>query len=114
MEYIIQSCLVSIILLVWFKTEAWYEYTKFLDLGFLSKSDEYEKEKYNDFTITYIQFLRKNYHDNFLIRLITCPICFSLWVSLIISILTFSLFGFPFIMITGLSIYGLLCRLLDI
>ena len=104
--------MVAMVLLLWFKTEVWHEYTKIFRIASdLSKA--YEAEKMNDMTITYIQFLRKNYHQYFIIRLITCPICFSFWIAFFLS-LGWKVVMLAPIMIGGLIIYGCVCKLLDI
>ena len=88
-------CLISLMLLIMFKTEAWVEYCKLLKLDFISKYINYEFKKTNDVSLEYIQYIRQ-YHDCFFVRLITCPICLSIWLSIILSIITWSL---PFILI---------------
>lgn len=114
MMFLICISIVSILLILWFKTEVWYEYTKLFRLGFLSNTQKYELEKHNDITLTYIQFLRKNYRQYFIIRMITCPICVSFWLSLLCGTLMWNLPTFLLTMVGGLIIYGLIIRLLDI
>jgi hypothetical protein len=49
MMFLFITCsLIAMILILWFKTEVWYEYTKLLRVGFLSKAKLYEDEKDND------------------------------------------------------------------
>ncbi|NBP01174.1 MAG: hypothetical protein EBU90_13755 [Proteobacteria bacterium] len=70
------------IIYVWFKTDAFIEYFKYIRLfNKLFKINEYYafREKYNN--INYHTFLLLNY-NNFFIRLITCPSCISVWVTL--------------------------------
>ena len=114
-EIFVVGCILAAILLIWFKTEAWYEYTKVFGLGFLSRAKKYEAEKHEDVTMTYMKFLKKNYHKLFGIRLITCEICFSVWASIILSFVAAgSVLYAPALMIIGLTAYGIICKLLDI
>ena len=113
-ELIELSCINTVILIIWFKTEAWYEYTKTLGFGFLSKAIEYDFEKENDISMTYMKFLRKRYYHRFGIRLITCPICVSTWIAIFISLHEQNISLFPEVMIFGLILYGTVSRLLDI
>ena len=108
---IISICsLVAIILLIWFRTEAYIEYCRLLKLDKISLYEEYDFLKKGDVSLTYLGFLRQ-YHNNFFTRLITCPICVSVWISLIFS-LTWTLSAFNVIMIGGLLLYGIIDRLL--
>jgi hypothetical protein len=80
-------CFIALVLVIWFRTDAWLEYTKLLRLNFLSDYKGYEVAKHEDAILTYINFLRQK-HDCFLVRLITCPICFAVWWGLICGALT--------------------------
>ena len=111
---LVLSSIIAVLLLLWFKTEVWYEYTKLVGLGFLSRHKLYQDEKLNDVTMSYIKFLRKRYYRRFLIRMLTCPICVSFWLSIIIGILVGNLLICAPIMIGGLSLYGITNRLLEI
>jgi hypothetical protein len=102
------------ILILWFKTEVWYEYTKIFRLGFLSKEKIYEEEKMDDVTMTYIKFLRKRYGRQFLIRMITCPICVCFWLAVFFGLYSGYLLVIPILFIGSLTIYGAIARLMDI
>lgn len=109
-----ESSFVAMILIIWFKTEVWYEYTKMFGFQRLSLEKEYEQEKQNDITVDYIKFLRKNWHNRFIIRLITCPICLSYWLSFLVCLCSLNILVFPVIFIGSLILYGLVCRIMDI
>ncbi len=106
----ILSCIVSIILLTWFRTSAFVEYCKLFSLTWVYK--DYELRKKEDARLTYLLTLRQ-YKNCFVIRLITCPICLSVWISIILSLVFSNIIFFPLIMIGGLFIYGILNKLLD-
>lgn len=76
---------ISLILILWFCTDVWLEYTRLLKLNFLSAYKRYDEEYKKDVSLTYLHFLRQHY-DCFLIRMITCPICLSVWLGIISGI----------------------------
>jgi hypothetical protein len=103
-------CLIALILLIWFRTDAWLEYCRLLRLNALSFYKDYEDKKYNDATLTYLNYLRRD-HNCFFVRLITCPICLAVWLSIIPAALT-SIFLFPVFVIGGLLLFTAINRLL--
>jgi len=103
-------CLTAIILLIWFRTEAWVEYTQFFHLDFLSSYKDYNEKKSKDITLTYLHYLRM-YHDCFFIRLVTCPICLSIWIG-IISSLFIGITAVPTVIIGGLLLFVIIDKLL--
>lgn len=106
--------LIAMVLILWFKTEVWYEYTKLFGLGFLSRHKLYQDEKMNDCTMTYMKFLRKRYHRKFMIRMITCPICVCAWLSIAGGIFVSYFMLIPVLFIGSLILYGAVSKLLDI
>lgn len=100
-------CIITIILLIHFNTEAWVEYCKLLHLDGISKYKEYELKKSNDLSLDYIQYLRQ-YHDCFLIRLITCPICLSIWLGIIAGTITLSFSLIPLFIVGSLLLYSVI------
>lgn len=115
MILIILISIVTLILLVWFKTEAIVEYGELFHLGQFLKTKEFKQKKsMSEIPLTYPMFLQMSY-DYFLIRLITCPICLSFWVSLFITIPFISLITlFPFICIISLMLYGITYKILGL
>jgi hypothetical protein len=102
---------VAMILLIWFKTEAYVEYCKLFKRNDICFYKEYYKKKKDDVRLTYITYLRDQ-HDGFLIRLITCPICLAVWTGLLSSFLLFSPLSFPISVIGGLIVYSCVDKLL--
>tara|TARA_R100000008_G_scaffold84320_1_gene71438 strand:- start:1025 stop:1378 length:354 start_codon:yes stop_codon:yes gene_type:complete len=98
------------ILILWLKTEALLEYAKLLGLSKLIKIDEYEKESNNNPFFTYHDFLLKK-HNSFIMRLITCPICLTVWMS-IFSAYFFGLWYLCPIIIVTLIVYFSLIKLM--
>jgi len=86
-------------LLIWFKTEAFLEYSKLLGLTKLFRIDKFEKLKSEDFELTYHSFLKKHVasgkYSRFFFNLITCPICLMCWSCV------------PVLYLHGIGIYSL-------
>ena len=91
MEFLSFVALYVLILVVWFKTEAFVEYAKLLGMSW-GWIKEYDFVRQADPKITYHKFLRE-YHDSFLVRLVTCPVCASIWLGLV--------FGPPLVVVCG-------------
>lgn len=73
------SLSIAYILLVWFKTNAFYEYAQLMCKDWIVLTN-YEKVKhdYPEFS----SFIAIEY-SGFFIRLVTCPICLSFWLALL-------------------------------
>lgn len=107
---LIASSLVALLLLIWFRTDAWLEYTKLLKLNFISFYKDFEAKSKDDALLTYHLYLRR-YHNCFFVRLITCPICLAVWFGLCCGIATFFVL-FPVYVIGGLLLFTIIDRLL--
>lgn len=107
------SCsIVAMILLIWFRSEAYLEYCRLFNLDKISFYKDYEEKKNQDARLTYLDYLRQ-YHYNFFTRLITCPVCLSVWVAGGIALLTFKAATFPTSMVGGLLLFALIDKLLE-
>ena len=76
------SLFIGYALLVWFRTNAFAEYLTLFKLSRFFYVGSYNELVSNGYEGGYIDFLREYYHDLFLVRLATCPICFGFWLSL--------------------------------
>jgi len=94
LEILIPTSLISTVLFVWLKTEAFEEYSALLGFDKFFKVKEYRDAREKNPLITYHDHLLSNY-DSFFLRLITCPYCLGAWLTLAVCIHkeTFSLFG---------------------
>lgn len=73
----------TLILLIWFKTDAFIVYSKLLKVNKYFKINEYENFKNTkDASVSYHLFLRSMYPENFWIKLVTCPICLGIWLCI--------------------------------
>jgi hypothetical protein len=75
------SLLISYVLVVWFKTNAFVEYISLFKLSKLFYVEDYNSLVTNGYEGSYVEFLREYYHDYFIARLVTCPICLGFWLS---------------------------------
>lgn len=91
----------TFLLVIWFNTEVFVEYFKFTRNIF--KIDEYIQAKPSDFSLTYHSFLLQKYNC-FFTRLITCPLCFNFWTTLLFTVV----FNYPLILIPTIYILSLL------
>jgi hypothetical protein len=78
-------------LVVWYRTDALVEYANLLRFNFIFRLQEYNNLKREGYEGVYIDFLKEYYYDYFIVRLLSCPICFSFWLGLVLS------FIFPFL-----------------
>lgn len=105
--------LITLILLIWFKTDAFIVYTKLLRIHkffYINEWEEFKNTK--DCTTTYHQFLRIKSPDGFWTKLITCPICFSVWLSIVYCIFIDIVVGIPIVCVCSLFIYFLITKLM--
>ncbi len=98
------SALVTVILLVWFRSNAFVEYLELLRLDMAFGVREYKKSSSEvSYHMRYTDFILLKY-NSFFIRLITCPLCLSVWISVILSTHK-GVEYFPFLVITPLFLY---------
>ncbi len=81
------SCSITSILVVWYLTSAFVEYSTLLGLRKILLVDRYEEYLNNstNYETTYPQFL-KIYSDSFLFKILECHFCLGLWLSIICCI----------------------------
>ena len=91
-DYIDHCFFVIFVLIIWFKTEAFVEYARLFGLSKLLEIDKFDDRTIHE--LTYSAFLLVN-RDNFLTRLISCPICLGVWVNILVC-LFFRDFRSPF------------------
>jgi hypothetical protein len=111
-EILLPSSLVSLILLVWFKSTAFLEYSKLFGLGGVFYVNAYEESLEKNPLDSYQEFLVKNF-PCFITKLITCPLCLSFWLSLIVAISLEKFYFFPLYNVTGLLLYGAINKLIE-
>lgn len=112
MELFLISCLVAAVLLVWFHSDAFIDYASFFHGNRFFYIDDYKEHRNRDPLLDWITYLQIN-HDGFFIRLITCQLCLSFWLTLIICGFSHNLILLPACYILGLVIYKLTIKLLE-
>ena len=108
------AALIALILLAWFKTEAFVEYGRFLRFPW-AKLEDYQMVRTADPSLKYLKFLSE-YFDCFFVRLITCPICSGVWLGLLIGLLlvpSAGLMAIPSVTYLGLLLYYSLAMLVS-
>jgi hypothetical protein len=69
------------ILYIWHNTEVFVEYLTLFRLDNFFHIKKYKEKQETNSMIDYETFLLTN-HNGFFVRLITCPICVSVWMNL--------------------------------
>ncbi len=100
------------LLMVWFKSEAFVEYAKLLRVQNFFFIPLYERDREKDPSLSYLDYLAIN-HDNFFVKLITCPLCLAFWISILICLHFDNLIFLPVVYIFGLTSYGLTSKSLE-
>ncbi len=95
LDYINHCFFIAFILILWFKTEAFVEYARLFGLSRLLEIDKFDNR--DIYELNYPAFILVN-HNNFLSRLISCPICLGVWLNITLC-LFFEDFSFFFIKI---------------
>jgi len=112
------SPLVALILLFWHKTNFFITYGKLFGLKKILKIDLFEQKKLSNLDLTYPQFLGITF-NGFFIRLLSCIVCISTWLTIISSIILYLeyrdviiLYLIPLNILLGLLIYLKIKKLL--
>lgn len=107
-------CLVLMILVVWFKSAAFVEYAQLFGLKILLLG--YDKDPNNLTFPQYLYIKSKSLFKcsacRFIMALITCPLCLSLWLSAGAACIYGTILLTPLFYITVLVSYFLLERVL--
>lgn len=69
-----------LVLIIWFKTDAFVEYFCFLPIV-----KKYFKARELNLASSFSNFLAVNYNNHFIIRLISCVYCLNFWISILTS-----------------------------
>lgn len=90
-SFTIISPLICLLLLFWHKTNFFITYGKLFGLSKILKLNLYEEKKLRNLDLTYPIFLATTY-SGFFIRLISCIVCISTWLSIIFSFIFYLIF----------------------
>lgn len=101
------SFTLAMILVCWFETDFFNEYLGWSGFFYL---DQYRDVKEAGGDLSYLEFLLE-YHNCFLVRLISCPICTSVWVGFFLALLFGQLSFVACIALLGLLLYKLYLKI---
>ena len=107
LEFVIVTTIISFILIIWFKTDAFVEYCNLFGVNFFLK-DYNQSTAYN--LVEYINQIgphvsREKRMQRFFLKLISCPYCVNVWLSLIGSIFLNNILLLPALYILSLFIF---------
>jgi len=101
----------SLVLIIWLKTNVFYEYIKVLKLDKIRIIKElFNLEEYENFvnqakvSVNYSEFLSIT-NDDFFSKLVSCPICLTFWMS--VAVVFIMPLYFPLVVILTLFIYNI-------
>jgi hypothetical protein len=114
LEFLSITTSIICILIVWFNTDAFTQYLKLL--GVKSLFEQYDQDlkyfNYAEYLKDNSQKIAQNNLQLFLLKLITCPICISFWLSLFCSICFLTVIYLPLIYLTVLIGYYYFIKIL--
>ena len=77
---------IVVLLYIWLDTDAFIEYAELFHLSFFKYKEFRQKQLLNRLgtPLSYVDFISMEY-NSFFVRLITCPICLTVWLTLLFS-----------------------------
>src|SRR5271157_324529 len=119
------SSIIVLILLIWFKSDAVIKWGWLFGLSKFLKREEFYNKRIetvisgSSLILSYPSFLQYKYNYNFITSLLACPLCLSIWLSIlsctIISIILSNfliLLLIPVVCVLSLILYGIITKLL--
>jgi hypothetical protein len=106
------AAFINTVLVIWFKTDAFLVYARLLGASKLFIINKFDEEYKKDFTLDYLTFLLREYNNNFVTKLISCPICIVVWGGIFSAIYFGVLYLCP-VIILSLILYFLMSKLMD-
>lgn len=115
------SNFITIILLIWLKSDAIVEWGSLIGLSKFLMADEFYKMRIDQLPleINYPTFLKIKYY-NFITKMLSCPLCLSVWLSILLCfpIAVFLnpiiILFIPTICILSLITYGIVTSLIKL
>jgi hypothetical protein len=95
MKILNQISFIIMLLLIWFRTNAFREYMSLLNIKKITKIINFEEYKKTNPSIDYLSFIKIKY-PNFFTQLITCPYCIGFWISVCSCLLFNDILYLPF------------------
>ena len=87
MEFLYPAIITTVLMYVWFETDAFVEYITTFNLGWsMFRLADFKEENKKVPSLDYHTFLLMKYSNSFFIKLITCPVCLIVWVAPLVSL----------------------------
>ena len=87
MEFLYPTIITTVLMYIWFETEAFVEYLTTFNLGWqMFGLSGYKQESKKIPSLDYHTYLLMKYPDSFFIKLFTCPVCIIVWVAPLVSL----------------------------
>ena len=109
-EIVLISSSVFLILVIWFKSDAFIEYANLLGGSKFFLIEAFKEEQKKDLSLDYLGYLAVH-HSSFFTRLITCPICLSVWVTIALCLLADNILIHPICNSFGLIIFYIFSKI---
>jgi hypothetical protein len=106
----LQVFYVVFLMFIWFKTDAFIDYSKLFKLSKLFKIEDWNEYRIINPKIEYLDYLKIK-KKSFFTKLIGCEYCLLFWVVLFSCIFNNNINYLPFIYVVSILIYRLLCKL---
>jgi hypothetical protein len=84
LDTIVVSVALSYLLVVWFRTNAFSEYMTLFRLDRFFQISKYNELHSNGYDGSYSDFLYEYFKNFFIVRLVTCPVCVSFWLGVVV------------------------------
>lgn len=102
---------IVLIMLIWFESDAFEYYVRYFNLHSWFGVHVYDKED-PDHVLDYLSFLRVKYKGgSFVVALVTCQTCLSVWLSVIFCLAFDLLYFFPLVNLFSLLVYLLIGKI---
>jgi hypothetical protein len=96
-SYLLLSASIAMFLVIWFNN-TFVEYMNLLRLTKFFYIEEYNNITVDDPSLSYLEYLAAN-RSNFLVKIISCPKCIVVWLSILLHIPIIVFIDFPLIFI---------------
>ena len=109
------SCAIVLVMLIWFNSDAIVEYGSLFGLGSILDADTFYCRRIvvAPASYTYPIFLKME-HNCFATRLLSCRLCFCIFISILTTPIFSSILLMPAVCVIALILYGIITKLMDL
>ena len=118
MELIYIISFITLILLIWLKSDAIIEWGSLFGLSKILKIEDYFDKRLEmvmrgiSISYSYPEFLKEKYNYNFITKMLGCPLCLSVWLSILMCLIFSTFLSIPLVCISSLIAYGTITKLI--